>query len=520
MNKASLNKKLAALEAERERKANIKTAIHVRFFSNGNIQVADKTYKPEPTAIKLKDDNSQVVALLGPVGCGKSLTNHIEMLRHCCTVTECKDGVFRSRNYLVRNTYDDLRRTTFKDWDEWIDYLPKIRKTDKPLVRHYKFNFWREDDGLIRVAEMEVEGIAIDLVKNISKRFRSIQATSIQLNEASELDHGVFVEAHGRLGRYPAAQDRKRPDIDVDKMFLDTNPPCEGHWFHQLFEIMRPDGFKIYHYPPAVILEEDGSYSINPLAENLSNLQNSYYQKGVNGKEKSYIEVMYMGKYGTMRSGKCVYESYNDDLHAVDSIDFVPGHPVYMGVDFGLTPCILLDQFIDGVRYSIKEFITKRSQLNELLKHIVMPFVNTVLKGYEIIVSADPSGIALPQSEGRHCFAVLGDYGLVVDEQLSNKLLPRLDAVKYFLTVMPNGKPGYQLSKKGCPILREGYLGRYFNEDIIIAGEKGSKEKPCKTHPHSDIHDGGQYNALTMRGESKTGNFEYEAEEKSYNGGW
>ena len=520
MNKLSLAKKLAAIEEAKKKRDSIKTAIHVKFFINGNIQIGEKTYKPEPTALKVSKDTSQVIALLGPVGCGKSLTNHVEMLRHVCTVTECKDGVFRSRNYLVRNTYDDLRRTTFKDWDEWMDDLPKIRSTDKPLVRHYEFNFWREETDSIHRAHMEVEGVAIDLTKNISKRFRSIQATAMQLNEASELDHGVFVEAHGRLGRFPAAQDRKEPDRDVDKMFLDTNPPAVGHWFYHLFEIMQPEGFRIYHYPPAVILEEDGTYSINPDAENLHNLQSSYYQNGVRGKEKSYIEVMYMGKYGILRKGNPVYESYNDDLHAVDSIEFIPNEPVYLGFDFGLTPCVLLEQFVNGVRYSIIEMVTKRDQLGSLLENRVMPFINTNLKGYELIVSADPSGIALPQSEGRHCFEVLADFGLRIHKPVSNKLIPRLDAVNHFLNKMVNGKPAYQLSKKGCPTLREGYLSKYFYEDINVGGETDSKEKPCKNHPHSDIQDAGQYNALTMIGEQDTDSEPYVPAPHNYTGGW
>jgi hypothetical protein len=520
MNKLSLNKKLESLEAERKRRSEIKTTIHVKFFINGNIQIGDKLYKPEPTALKVSKDKSLVIALLGPVGCGKSLTNHIEMVRHCCTATECKDGVFRSRNYLVRNTYEDLKRTTFKDWDQWMDCLPKTRKTDKPLIRHYEFNFWREETDKIYKAIMELDGVAIDQVDKVKKRFRSIQATTIQLNEASELDESIFNEAFDRLGRYPAVDDRANKNIIVKKMFLDTNPPDIGHWFHRLFEIVKPPKYKIYHYPPGLVLKKDKTYELNQKAENISHLENDYYINNAYGKEKSYIDVMYMGHYGIMRSGDPVYESYNDDLHAVDSIDFVPGQPVYLGFDFGLTPCALFDQLINGVRYSIKEFTTIRSQLNELLENTVMPFLNTTLKGYEIIIAADPSGIAVPQSEGRHCFDVLKDYGLINRDELSNKLLPRLDAVRGFLNRMVNGKPAYQISKTGCPILHKGYLGNYYWKEIIEAGKKEPGQVPCKTHPHSDIHDAGQYNALTMIGETQIQQDDYVTKKHTYKGGW
>ncbi len=475
--------------------------VHLRIYRDGSMKIGSKVYVPEPTPRKFHEDEHAIKALFGCIGCGKSVAAQMDVLKAAASKPLCTDGIYRSRWLFVRNTYDDLRRTTLKTWDEWLAGVPTVRYTDKPPFRQYAFNVWDEKAGKVSKCELEIIGISLDLVKDVTRKLKSLEVTGIYLNEGVEFPYEVFETSTDRIGRYPARQMRADREQQLKFCILDTNPCQQGHWFHHWFEVMKPENSVIYHYPAGLIENEAGGYKDNPVAENLEHLEKEYYSTHAIGKERSYIRVMYMGEYGVLRRGTPVYDSYNDDLHAVEKIEIDKEKPFYLGFDFGLTPACLIEQFVDGQRRSIKEFISlKSTQLADLLDNKVMPYLRTVLEGCEFIVTGDPSGIAKPQSEGHHCFKIMKERGLNARTAPTNELLPRLDAVRHFFNRMSNGQPAYIVSKVGCPVLREGYLSKYCYEDVKVLGETGTKEKPTKIHPHSDIQDAGQYNSLAMIG--------------------
>jgi hypothetical protein len=65
---------------------------------------------------------------------------------------------------------------------------------------------------------------------------------------------------------------------------------------------------------------------------------------------------------------------------------------------------------------------------------------------------------------------------------------------------MVDGKPGFLLSRKGCPTLRKGFIKDYVFKRLNVSGDERYKDKPDKnmsSHPH----DGLQYIALEFASE-------------------
>jgi hypothetical protein len=58
------------------------------------------------------------------------------------------------------------------------------------------------------------------------------------------------------------------------------------------------------------------------------------------GKTKAWIDAFIHGKYSFVADGKPVYPEYNDEVHvAKTELEWRAGLPLYLGMDFGLTPC-------------------------------------------------------------------------------------------------------------------------------------------------------------------------------------
>ena len=72
-------------------------------------------------------------------------------------------------------------------------------------------------------------------------------------------------------------------------------------------------------------------------------------------------------------------------------------------------------------------------------------------------------------------------------------------AVRDFLNILVDGKPGFVISRKGCPKLRQGFNGKYAYKRLKVIGEERYQDVPDKNHPHSDIHDCLQYIAMHFK---------------------
>lgn len=456
-------------------------------------------YVPENTAVGFHKSGAFVRCMMGPIGSGKSVACVEELKRIAINVQQPdRNGVRRTRFAVVRNTYPELRSTTIKTWQDWFSPDNCRITWERPITGVMKVDL---PDGTS--ADMEVFFLALDKEEDV-KKLLSMELTAVWINEFREVPKAIVDGATGRVGRYPAKRDGGPTRSCV---IMDTNPPDDDHWYYQLAEIERPDGWAFFQQPPALVQELDGTWTNNPKAENINHLPDGfeYYRRQLGGKSRQWIRVYVEGKYGTIMDGRAVYPEYRDETHFSSDLVIADDKlPLLLGWDFGLTPCCIIAQLTPRGRLQLlAELVSERMGLKQFVSLIVKPFLANELNGFHVGLScADPAGSAASQTDQQSCLEVLNDAGIDTIGAPTNALEPRLSAVRDFLCRLVDGEPGFIMSRH-CPTLRKGFNGGYKYERIKVSGDERYKDKPCKNR-YSHIHDALQYLCLAVGREYET----------------
>lgn len=479
---------------------------HVRVNDDYSIEFLDsgKVYIPSATARAFHADKSKVKHLMGPFGSGKSTMSLMDIVIISTKMVPCLDGIRRLRGAVVRNTAGEIETSTYPSWMLWCDRLGNIKRRKKPnFVMHHTFN---DGNGLI---ELELFFLGLDREDHLNK-LKSTEFTFCYANELSELPSQLIDFMKGRLGRFPSRimlEGNVAEDDNEDweapywhGIISDTNPPDTDHWLYKMFEITKPQNYRIFKQPPGLVKDENGLWIRNTKAENLKYLSIDYYTQHVGAATEEFIKVYCCGEYGILINGKAIYPQYNDDIHSLPDIKLNPDYPLHLGWDFGLTPACVIAQHVDGCLLLIKEFVTDYCTVEDLANLVVKPWLNQYARDMKIASSDhDPSDPASAANGGTSKQILDQAFGLPSLPAVTNDPINRINAVKSFITKLNHkGKPCLQLSRSGCPTLRKGFMGDYHFRKLRVTGEEKYEEKPNKTHPISDIHDAVQYVSLRI----------------------
>lgn len=303
-------------------------------------------YVASPSFQKYHNDYTSFVrGMRGPIGSGKSVGCIMDLFSLALKQKPNAAGFRKTRWALVRATYPELKSTTIKTFQDWIpDSICPLKMNQSPITGTLTLPL---PDKTCVIAEFIF--IALDKPKDLAKLL-SLELTGAFLNEAKELDKAVADTITSRVGRYPAMRDGGPSWSGV---LMDTNSPAEDHWYAEL-EQNPPDGWTFYQQPPALLRSATDSHSFepNPAAENIPNLPGGYdyYFRSIGGKDPNWVRAYVLNEYATVRDGKPVYgENFNERTHiAPTNLWPVKGKPVYIGLDFGLTPAAIFGQDIDG----------------------------------------------------------------------------------------------------------------------------------------------------------------------------
>lgn len=463
-----------------------------------------RVYKPLPTFEKVHRCNDLVRCVQGPFGSGKSSGSCAEILFRAIKMPLCKDGRRRCKCAIIRNTSGELETTSLQIWLEWFKHLGEVGSRKKPVI---EYNYEFRVKGIKGIIELDLIFLALDDLDTLIEKLKSFPITFAYLNELSELSHGLLPPIIGRIGRYPSL-DFLNDDVDPDDPYwsgiiCDTNPPEVDSWLYKLFEEQRPEGYTLFRQPPGLLEVDEGNYITNPNAENLKNLKKDYYINMTRGKNKEFIKVYCMGEYGIVIQGKKIFDNYNDDLHAKESIQPDKDSTLILGWDFGLTPACLIAQLTDSGRIVVlKEFCTESSCVRDLAVDLVLPYLSSKYKDYSYISVGDPSDRP-SDSTKQSCMQILNECGIHTNKAITNDIISRIDAVNQYLSKLMDGHPAIIISKEDCPVLRKGFLGRYNYRRLRVIGEEKYRDIPDKTHPYSDIQDCLQYICLEFSNKSK-----------------
>jgi hypothetical protein len=96
--------------------------------------------------------------------------------------------------------------------------------------------------------------------------------------------------------------------------------------------------------------------------------------------------------------------------------------------------------------------------------------------------------------------AMILGHPILIPGSGSNELGMRLDAVKTELRGYHEPNSELQICPEKCPLLLEGFDGKYRYKRRKETASTEFEEQPEKTHPHSDLQDGLQYLVIGFRG--------------------
>ena len=469
-------------------------------------------YIATPTAMAFHASTAFFRGIRGPIGSGKSSMCVWELFLKARNQRVYK-GKRRSRFAVIRNTYPELRDTTLNTFCSW---LPEI---DAP---GYSFRINRQPPmhGNLRMkladgsqVESEFIFLALDADEDVRK-LKSLELTGAWINEASEINFPIFKMTCGRVRRFPAPREG---GYSWSGVIADTNPPDDESWWYELAEVKKQPEYVFFRQPPAILKvpaksdKEAPSYVPNqgqgpyPPAENVKGqgAGYNYWLDLTAGADPEWIKVFLMGEYGSTMQGKPVYPEYNDEIHCAKmNLEFYMGLPVFMGWDFGLTPCVLFAQVSpQGVLRPTEEICAEDMGIRQFARNIVKPYISNTLQGIPQFYSVgDPAGNQRGQMNDEiTCLNELLNAGIPTEMAITNNFLTRREAVAGFLTRMAGGKPAFQMSPK-CKVLRKGFMSNYrYRKMRTTLGERYTDE-PEKNHPYSDIHDSLHYIAMMVDG--------------------
>jgi hypothetical protein len=310
-----------------------------------------------------------------------------------------------------------------------------------------------------------------------------MELTGGWINEIKEVRKPIFDMLRGRVGRFPAMMDGGPTWFGV---IADTQKPDEDHWLYRLAEEERPDGWEIFDQPGGVLQTRDG-WIPNPDAENLINLPPNYYENQLAGATDDWIKVMLANEYGFVRQGKPVYSEYSDSVHCRRDLEPIPGLPIHVGCDFGLTPAAVIGQeTASGQIRWLDELVTDDMGAYEFGEALTRKLNADPWREHEIAtLTGDPAGNQKSPTDKETVFSVLNALGLPFQAATTNVFSMRREAVAVPLNRMIDGEPAFLISPK-CKVTRKGMAGGYHYRRLRIAESEVYTDMPFKdmySHP-------------------------------------
>jgi len=457
-------------------------------------------YKPAgKTSKKFLKSEKFVRGIRGPVGSGKSVACCIEIFRRAAAQEKAPDGIRYSKWAVIRNTNPELRTTTIATWLQWFPENEWGNFRWSPPFTHH-----------IRKGDIDLEVLFIPLdTPDDVKKLLSLELTGCWINEAREIPKSIVDAATSRIGRYPSVKDGVGPTWHG--LIMDTNAPSDDHWWaimsgdapipdHMSSEdslmMVKPDNWEFFTQPGGML--EDKSergdlegYSLNPDAENIKNLPPTYYTNMIQGKSKSWIDVYVLNRLGAIEDGKPVYQGFSEKTHVSKEPLEVAPLPVYVGIDFGLTPAAAFLQKLPNGRWFCLAELVAADMGAIRFAEVLRRFMAEEFGDMDYEIYGDPSGDFRAQTDETTPFEILRANGIKARPAPSNDPVVRTEAVNSLLSRMVDGMPGFLIDKQKCPSLVTGFLGGYHYRRMNVSGER-YEDKPNK-NKFSHVHDALQY---------------------------
>ncbi|MBR9970820.1 hypothetical protein [Magnetospirillum sulfuroxidans] len=469
---------------------------------------------PGPVSSRFYAARDFLSVIMGPVGSAKTTTvlRKIMMLANYQDPSPV-DAIRRSKWRVVRDTYKNVKSTSFKTWK-------KIVPHDSPATKRYaeggpadaavhEVQWTHPLDGRPVLLDMEFVGLGELTAEN---SMSSWEGTGIYYNELNLMDEDAFLQGITRVGRYPGDE---HGQATCPCILADLNAPPVTDWTYKLIsriqsgrleELLRQFGLdpadmlNDWHSKLAGFYRQPGGRAAG--AENVENLPKNYYARQVGlfllADREDLVITKVDNEFGPTRDGKPVYKRWKDSRHVAGrELQPLADVQVVVGADAGLNPSailmqetptgqiIVLDELVpeDGDTWDAEEYAERLMRLRRSPKYRDLKFI-----GY-----ADPasrSANAAAKDKKSWLAIVEANTDFIWKTASTNDIPTRLSAVRHALTRDLSGEPGFLLSAT-CEVLREGFNSGY----KFAKRSEGYGETPEKNR-FSHAHDGLQYGCM------------------------
>lgn len=464
---------------------------------------------PGPVAARYVQSTGPIDAICGPGGSGKTVASVFKAVRFAVrAMPVCTDGTVRVRLTVVRDNYRALYRTTLRTWFEWFppDYPSSTFSggVDRPACHQLRLSTVRKVDGIAREVpvDLTVDFFAVGDVA-IEELLKGYETSCGWVNEADNLHERVVPFLFSRTGRYPSRvqlpEGIERPRL----VMCDFNAPdpdhplwlaCERGTFGEKLEEGQARAINFFHQPSG--LSKD--------AENRAGKSYAEYEAEARTLTADDVARFVHGRPGYARDGKPVYQGdFDAQRHrAPDTLPVIPGLPLHLGLDQGLSPAAVLFQEASTGQVRIyAELVPDHGcgamRFGEMLLALLRsPRFRDLPPG---IAAADPAGFyGADKIAGELSWAqIIGQaIGRPVEPAPSQEPTIRRDAVRLLLRAHITADTPAFLVDPACVMLIKGFAARYRFKKRAHGGFEDSPEKNEFSHPHDAL----QYGVLTLRG--------------------
>lgn len=407
------------------------------------------------------------------------------------------DNTRYTRMLVVRNTYSLLKSNTIPSMRNMLGPLLQVTEGSQPTGKV------RAQLGDGTMLNMDIQFLALDS-EDAQDKLLGAEPTMVLCDELNMMPESVVFALVRRLGRYPSGTKGRVTRTGIIGVF---NGPVKGSWLHRWYLGERDREFEqtarqmgvskfveFFKQPPALIPppgypnshDHNAEWTPNPLAENIHNLAQGYgyYYAMLADPDPGKIQSYVMGDFADVKHGKVVFPEFHRDVHTfpAQSVNTHELREYYLSFDFGRTPvCIVGYLAPDGSLLVLDEFMGEDMSVDTLYRTEVLPALK---QRYPNAVCAkawgDPAGMVQGQNLDLSMFDVLRRLGVPITAPTrSNKLEPRLQAVRSFMTALGhNGKPRLRI-RDNCKFLVQAMAADYIYEN---RGSGGTHDTPTKSH--------------------------------------
>lgn len=469
------------------------------------------------------EDRADICLCVGPLGSGKTGTLLFKLLSLMKEQEPNVEGVRPTRFVVLRATFPELMSTTIKDFQEiFVEHgLAKITMSHPPRA---VVQFAVGDGTVIK---SDIIFLAADQDQDVRK-IKGLQLSHGWINEASEIPKSIMDMLESRLGRYPSmALGGVR--CSRSSIQMDSNSAGDDEYIHELWKNQDEySGVNVYRQPGAAFYK-NGKWEVNPEAENIENLPIGYYEKLIRAKRHDWIAVNVGNEWGNSYDGKPIFPEYAQHLHQCDDIDYIPGYPILLGIDFGLTPACVFAQEVEGQLRVFNELVEERAGALQLGRNIIKLINSEYPECHEYRGWGDPAGGQGSQTDLTTPFQVLESLHLGIVPAIAgrnpNDFMIRRESVAERLTRLTEDAFPRLVIGERCKVLRKAMSGAYCFKRVQSINQEGKYKDVPDKNKYSHIAEALQYlivgngGGIELLGSSSWNN-EFEEAEKKAVGSW